>query len=142
MKESIAKYITPVLASILAVFAPIKGMLIVTAILIACDLISGLLAAKKRGEKISSAGLRRTLTKILVYNMAILTGFLVQTYMVSDVLPITALIAGVISLVELKSILENLNSVNGTDIFRSLIEKLGSVNDVKESPTKVRPPKK
>lgn len=133
MKASIVEFfhtnITPLLVSTLAVFAPVKAILIVTGVLIMADLISGVLAAKKRGESISSAGLRRTITKIFVYNMAVITGFLVEKYMITDLFPISKLIAGIISVVELKSILENLNTINGTDIFKTIIEKLGSSND-------------
>jgi hypothetical protein len=35
------------------------------------------------------------------------------------------------SVVELTSILENLNTINGSPVFKKLIEKLGSVNDKK-----------
>lgn len=133
MKDSITifahKYLQPTAVSILAVFAPIKAILVVTGFLILADLVSGLLAAKKRGESINSSGLRRTVTKCLVYNLAVISGFLVEHYILGDLLPISKLIAGIISLVELKSILENLNVVNGVDIFKSVIEKLGSKND-------------
>lgn len=129
MKEALVKYVQPLFVSALAVFAPIKAILLVTGFLIISDLITGVLAAKKRGEAINSAGLRRTVTKILVYNLAVISGFLVETYMISDIFPISKLIAGVISIVELKSILENLNTINGTNIFKVIIEKLGSSND-------------
>lgn len=115
--------------SLLAVFAPIKAILFVTGFLIFADLLSGTLAAKKRGEKISSAGFRRTVSKILIYNLAVISGFLVETYMVEGLLPISKLIAGVIAMVELKSILENLNSINGTDIFKTILTNLGSHNE-------------
>lgn len=125
----LTEYVQPILMSTLAVFAPVKAILIVTGVLIIADLISGIMAAKKRGESISSAGLRRTITKIFVYNMAVVTGFLVEKYMITDIFPVSKLIAGIISVVELKSILENLNTINGTDIFKTIIEKLGSSND-------------
>lgn len=127
--KAFTDYLQPLLVSTLAVFAPIKSVLIVTFVLILCDMFSGILAALKRGEKISSAGLRRSVTKFLVYNMAIITGFLVEHYMLSMIFPISKLIAGLISVVELKSILENLNTVNGSDIFKSVLNQLGSKND-------------
>lgn len=129
MKEQFAKYLMPTIISICTVFAPIKGALLVTGFLIFADLFTGIMAARKRGEKVSSAGLRRTVTKMVVYNVAIISGFLVQTYMINDFLPFTSLISGVISVVELKSILENLNTINGTDIYKIIVDKLGSIND-------------
>lgn len=123
------KFLQSILVSLVAVFAPIKAILLVTIFLIIADLISGIMAASKRGEKISSAGLRRTISKFLVYNLAVISGFLVEQYMVANLFPISKLIAGVIAMVELKSILENLNSINGTDIFKTILSNLGSQNE-------------
>ena len=125
-------YVTGLLLSTLAVFAPIKALLLVTGILIFSDLISGILAAIKKGQKISSAGMRRTITKVAVYNAAIMLGFLTETYMLDGFLPLSKIVSGLISVVEFKSILENLDVVNGNPIFKSLIEKLGSINDDKK----------
>ena len=126
-------YVTGLLLSTLAVFAPIKALILVTGILIFSDLISGILAARKKGQKISSAGMRRTVTKVAVYNAAIMLGFLTETYMLDGFLPLSKIAAGLISVVEFKSILENLDTINGNPIFKSLIEKLGSINDNKKT---------
>lgn len=116
------------LLSVLAVFAPIKGMLIVTGVLILSDLVLGLSAAYRRKEPITSAGFRRTLVKLVVYEFALAIGYLAEHYLLSEV-PITKLISGVVALTECKSILENLNSISGMDLFKSVLEKLGSQND-------------
>lgn len=117
------------LVSILAVFAPIQALVIITGLLIAVDTLTGILSAHKRGERISSAGLRRTVTKSLVYLTAVCMGFLVEHYMISDIIPISKIVSGLIACVELKSILENLDHLNGSSIFKKIIERLGSVND-------------
>ncbi len=122
------KFIHTLFLSILAVFAPIKAIVHVTILLIIIDLLSGVWAAKKRGETVTSAGLRRTVTKLFVYLSAIICGYLVEVYMISDILPLSKLISGVIALVEMKSILENLNSINGSDIFKSILSYLDSKN--------------
>lgn len=123
-------FLTSLAVSIISVFAPIKAIILVTGILIFSDLITGIIAAHKRGEKISSAGLRRTVTKVFIYNAAIMLGFLCEQYMIDGFLPISKIAAGLISVVEMKSILENLDKINGNPVFKSLIQKLGSVNDV------------
>jgi hypothetical protein len=115
--------------SILAVFAPIKAILITVGFLIFMDCITGMLASRKRGEKITSAALRRTVTKAFVYQSAVITGFLVETYLIDKAIPINKIVAGLIGVVEFKSILENLNTIHGDDLFKKLIEKLGSIND-------------
>jgi phage-related holin len=114
---------------LLAVFAPIKAMIIVTVVLVIADLITGVLAARKKGQAITSAGLRRTVTKIGVYFTAICLSFLVEIFMIESILPISKIISGLIGVVELKSLMENLNYIHGSDIFKTIIDKLGSIND-------------
>jgi phage-related holin len=117
-----------------AIFRPAKELIIVTILLILVDLISGVLAARKKGQKISSAGLRRTFTKFTVYLTGICLGFLVETYMLDGFIPVAKIAAGLISIVEMKSVLENLDIINGSPVFTVLIKKLGSVNDTEEQP--------
>ncbi len=122
-------YLIGLLLSTLAVFAPIKSVLLVTGVLIFSDLITGILAARKKKKKITSAGLRRTVTKVAIYNAAIMLGFLTEVYMLDGFLPISKIAAGLVSVVEIKSVLENLDVLNSSPIFKSLIDKLGSIND-------------
>lgn len=118
--------------SILAVFAPIKALIFSVGFLIFADCFTGIWAAKKRKEKITSAALRRTVSKMVIYQLALLSGYLVEVYMIESLLPISKLVAGAIGMVELKSVLENSTAIVGQDIFKSLIKKLGSTNDKSE----------
>lgn len=115
----------------IAVFAPIKGAIIAIVCLTILDLITGVVAAKKRGEKLTSAGLARTVVKIAVYQVATLCAFLAQKYLVLDVMPICSLITSLIGLTELKSVLENLDSISGGSFFKIIIAKINSPNDTK-----------
>lgn len=112
---------------ILAVFAPIQSLIITTVVLIVVDLVTGIYAAVKRSEAITSAGLRRTISKLFIYEVALMCAYLAEHYMQLD-LPIVKMASTMVSLVELKSIMENLNSISGVDLLKSLIEKLGSSN--------------
>lgn len=123
------KSLEPLILSLLGVFAPIKGIIITVGIVIIVDLITGVLAARKRGEAISSAAIRRTVSKLLIYQTAILTGFLIETYLTSDLVPITKIVASIIGIVEGKSVFENLNSISDNKLFSEILNKLGSVND-------------
>jgi phage-related holin len=125
--EQIIKFLRPLAVSVAAIFAPIQGLLLATGSLVFIDLITGVIAAHKRGSPITSAGLRRSVTKICVYQIAIMTAFLAEKYM-SDVLPFVKMAAGVITLTELTSVLENLNSISGENLLKALIDKLGSKN--------------
>lgn len=115
--------------SAMAALAPIKPVMITVGILIISDLISGVWAARKRGEEITSAALGRTVTKMVVYQTAVITGFLLQRYLLADALPVVNLVGGVIGMVEFKSFIENANSIVGGDILREIIKKLSSKND-------------
>jgi len=116
------------LTAIAAVFAPVQQVMLVTLIIMAVDLVLGIMASRKRGEPISSSGLRRTITKFFVYETSICIGFLVQQYMLSDLIPVVKIMSTFIGITELKSCLENLDEINGTPILKVIIEKLGSSN--------------
>jgi len=113
----------------LVLLLPIKATMMTVGFLIFLDLALGIWAARKRQEKISSAALRRTISKMIIYQLAVISGFLIEQYLLQGSLPIAKVVAGYIGIVELKSVLENSNVILGTDIFRMLIQKLGSKND-------------
>jgi len=117
------------IAALLATLAPAKALLISVGFLILADLVTGIWAAVKRKEAIKSAALRRTISKMVIYNIAVISGFLVETYMLDSIMPVSKIVASVIGLVELKSILENCNTILGGDLFKMVISKLGSDND-------------
>lgn len=127
MKE----FIVRLLIAAIAVLSPIKAVLIATGVTILIDLISGICRAVKAKEKIESSVMRRTVTKFFVYQLAIISGFIIETYLLQAI-PITKLVSSVIGLVEIKSILENLNGIYGQDLFKTLLEKLGSDNSKSE----------
>lgn len=118
------------LASV-AALAPIHSVMIVVGLLIFMDLATGIWAAVKRSETISSAALRRTISKFFIYQIAVISAFIVQKYLLNDLIPASNLVAGVIGMVELKSILENASKILGADVFSVVLQKLGSINDEK-----------
>lgn len=123
------KFLKAFIISAAAVFLPIQSVIFTVLVLILSDLVTGVLAAMKRKEKITSAGFRRTVVKIFVYETAILIGFLVEKYILKDAMPVTKLISSVVGLVELKSLLENLETIQGQSIFTKIISKLGSESE-------------
>src|ERR1017187_5779843 len=100
------KWLLNMLLASLAVLVPVKAALIVVGILVFSDLILGVIAARKRGELISSAGFRRTITKLFVYEVAIILGFLTETYLMGPFVPVVKIITAFIGITELKSIME------------------------------------
>lgn len=118
--------------AILAVLAPIKAVLLTTMVLVASDLVLGVIAAHKRKEKITSQGLRRTAAKLFVYEMAIMLGFLAETYLIGPIAPVSKVISAFIGLTELKSIVENLNDISGQSVFKVLINKISNQEAIKD----------
>lgn len=113
--------------ALLAIFAPIHHLLLSTGVMIFADLVTGVYAAYKRGEPITSSGLRRTVTKMFVYELSIVLAFIAEHY-ISDILPFVKMASAMIAVTELKSIYENLNSISGINLLKGLIDKLGSEN--------------
>lgn len=125
------KLLKDIVATLAAVLLPIKPAIVTIFVLVIADLILGLLVARKSKDPITSAGFRRTITKLFVFELALIAGFLAETYLIGDSFPVSKIISAFIGLTEIKSIIENLNIINGENIFASLIVKLGSENDNK-----------
>jgi hypothetical protein len=123
------QYLSNLMISAMAALAPIKPVMITVGILIVSDLITGVWAAYKRKEPITSAALGRTVSKMVVYQTAVVTGFLLQRYLLGDALPVVNVVGGMIGMVEFKSFMENSNAIVDGDIFKQIIKKLGSKND-------------
>lgn len=111
--------------SVLAVFAPVKAVLIATLALVIFDFITGVIAAWKRGEAITSQGFKRSVMKAWLYQAAIVLAYIAEHFLIGDLFPATKLISALIGLTELKSILENLDSISGDSFFKSIISKVG-----------------
>lgn len=122
-------FLSNLLVSAMAALAPIKPVMITVGILIISDLITGIWAARKRGEQITSAALGRTVSKMVVYQTAVVTGFLLQKYLLADAMPIVNVVGGIIGMVEFKSFVENANAIVDGDIMKEILKKLSSKND-------------
>jgi uncharacterized membrane protein len=96
-------------------FIPIKGFLLFTVAVVFADTITGIKAAKKEGQKISSKGLYRTTEKIVVYFVAILIFELAKNTF-SIPFPITYMVAMMISATELFSVAENIKRITGVEL--------------------------
>jgi uncharacterized membrane protein YeaQ/YmgE (transglycosylase-associated protein family) len=80
-------------------------------------MITGIMRARKNGEAITAAGFKMTFDKFTVYNIGIITGFILENYLLGPTIPFVKILAGLIGATEGKSIFENVNAVSGIDIF-------------------------
>ena len=104
----------------LAVFLPIKELMLTIGFLVAADLVVGVWKAIKTGQRIRSRRMSDTITKLLLYQLAIMSGFLIETFIISELIPITKLIATVIAIIEFKSIIESIEAVTGKDLWSKI----------------------
>jgi len=125
--------ITKLIASFVVLLTPIHPVIISVGALIFADTFFGIWAAKKRGDKISSKRMGDSVVKMLVYQVVLITGFLVETNLIDGAVPIVKLAALYIGMVEVKSLLENSSTILGRDIFKDIVVRLGSKSDKPES---------
>lgn len=104
----------------LAVFLPIKELMLTIGFLVGADLVVGLWKAIKTKQRIRSRRMSDTITKLLLYQLAIMSGFLIETFIISELIPITKLIATVIAIIEFKSIIESIETVTGKDLWSKI----------------------
>lgn len=113
---------------------PIWPFIVTAILLVFADAVTGVVAAKKRGEKITSRGFYRTSQKIVVYMVSILACEGIRVVFVPGI-PVTYTAAAAISVTELKSILENTRAVSGANIFQQINGLLpGRKKSVEEEP--------
>lgn len=111
----------------LAYFAPTKSVILTTTALVFIDLVFGLMASHKQNIPITSNGLKTTVVKLLVYTAAILLSYVVQQQLTGDDYPVMKWVSAMVGLVELKSILENLDIVSGGGLLSQIIAKINSM---------------
>jgi len=100
---------------IFSFFLPIQHFLIFTIFVVFADTVTGIIAAKKRNEPITSKGLYRTSQKVVVYFVGIM---IFHGASVTFGLPsqIVYSVSFLISFTELYSISENIKSITGVNI--------------------------
>jgi uncharacterized membrane protein len=102
-------------------FIPIKGFLLFVIFVVFSDTFTGILAAKKRKETITSKGLYRTSQKILTYfcGIMIFHGASITFGLPSQ---IVYSVSFLISFTELYSISENIKSITGVNLATTILK--------------------
>jgi len=104
--------ITKIGLAVLAILAPIQTAILGVGFLIVADLITGIVAAYKRGEPIRSERLKNTAVKMLVYNLLLTSSFIAETYL-TPWIPFTNVALSFLAIIEVKSLGENFQSITG-----------------------------
>lgn len=118
-----------ILIALLVFFTPIREATYTIAALISLDTITGVWAAKKRGETFSSSKFSNSIAKIFVYDTLLIMAFALETYMIPYV-PCTKLVMAYIAVTEFTSLLENAGFIVNRDIvsfFKQQIKNLKNI---------------
>lgn len=105
---------------LLALIAPLNGVIITVALLIVVDFITGSYVSYIKGIAIKSKRIGHTISKFFIYNLVIISAYFLEKHIVSEV-PFLKIIAGFIAIAEIKSILENYTKIYGVDPFKALV---------------------
>lgn len=116
------QYLMSFFVSLVAILSPVVPILLTVGTLITIDFIIGLWRAYKMKEKITSRKMGNTISKMLLYQLMILSLFLLETFILTDILPFTKIAAGLISVVEIKSISESIEKVTGVNVWTKLVK--------------------
>ncbi len=97
---------------------PIHASMEAVLLLVAADLFTGVWASHKRGEKITSWGMRKTVSKVLAYEIAIVLAYVLESTFLTFI-PAVKVIAGFVAATEFKSAMENLSKITGLDFVEA-----------------------
>lgn len=119
---------------LLTLISPMTTIMFTIIFLIIVDFITGAYASFKNNIPISSERIGNTISKFFIYNLVVLSAFLLEKYIVKEI-PFQRIITGFIAIAEVKSILENFNKIYGINPFKALINliKKKSLKDLEET---------
>lgn len=103
----------------MAFMVPIWPFVFMALVLVLADTVSGIRAAKKRGEKIRSRGLFRFFEKFLFYFGTIAVAEQMRITFMPQV-PLTQFVSFGICITEFFSMAENVETVTGVNILRRI----------------------
>lgn len=109
---------------IVAFLTPLFPMALLVSTLIGTDFVFGLYRAYKTQEQINSRKMGHTISKMFLYNMAVLSVFMLEKIIIGTDMQFTKIAVGVIAMVEMKSIDESFRILYGFSIYESLVERL------------------
>lgn len=116
-----SKYFAYCTAAIIAFFLPIHNILVGIGALIVADMITGIYAAQKRGEKIHSKKMGATVTKTILYFLGIILAQIMQNlFLEAEAQSLVKATAGIFAVIEFKSNLENISTATGIDLIGKL----------------------
>lgn len=140
-------FIKKLLLIVIAFLLPIKGVILAVGCAIMADTITGIIKAKKNNDEITSRKLSVVVSKMILYQSAIILFYIIEKFILADIvglftdLPfiVTKIVAITLISIELKSVNENYIAIKGYSLwtkFKDLLLRAKEVKDEIDSMTK------
>jgi len=108
-------------------FLPTYQFIVVILILLIIDLITGIWKSLKQGNPITSKKFGETIKKIVLYNVGIISAYLVQHLIALEAVKLMWFLAVLISVKEFKSIIENIEVITNTKLWDFLVRQVTEI---------------
>lgn len=139
LQAALQEHSMKLLVILSTLFAPIQGIMFTVGFLIICDTIIGVWKAKKLGEKITSRGLSKIISKMFLYEGTIIMFFLIDKFILGDILfrffsiewLLTKVVALVLASIEIFSIDENYRAVKKYGLWHAFKRLVARGKDIK-----------
>jgi len=138
--SSIQKSSLQLLAVVSTFFLPISGILFLIGFAIVVDTITGVWKAKKLGIPITSRKLSAIISKLMLYEVAVILFYLIDRFILNDIiltffsvpLMLTKILSLVLVSIEVISISENYKAVKGIDLWQAMKLLFARARDIKQ----------
>jgi phage-related holin len=122
MKNWFVRSLDVIIIYLVTYFAPTFSVMMGISFLVLIDFVTGMVAAYKRGEAITSRKMRPTITKGMGYMLAILAAHIFQKHFLPTI-EVMKIVSGLIAFIELKSLDENLKDMTGKSLFKQFFKE-------------------
>jgi hypothetical protein len=144
--SSIQKSSLQLLAVVSTFFLPITGILFLIGFAILVDTITGIWKAKKLGIPITSRKLSAIISKLMLYEVAVILFYLIDRFILNDIiltffsvpLMLTKILSLVLVSIEVISISENYKAVKGIDLWQAMKLLFARARDIKQDIDTIR----
>ena len=138
--SSIQKSSLQLLAVVSTFFLPISGILFLIGFAILVDTLTGIWKAKKLGIPITSRKLSAIISKLMLYEVAVILFYLIDRFILNDIiltffsvpLMLTKILSLVLVSIEVISISENYKAVKGIDLWQAMKLLFARARDIKQ----------
>jgi len=125
MKEKYLSTFTEICAFLAIFFATVQDALLAIGFLIMVDTFTGIWGAFKTGgtKAITSRKAGRIISKLILYPLAIIVAKVAQDFL-APAIPWVDVTAGILAMVEVKSIFENMSLILGFDLWTRIKKQI------------------